>query len=64
MDYEQIPNGTDMKFKDSNGVVRRFNTVAEGLNYFYLRGWEYKDTWLYPVGSAQHFILKRIKNSN
>jgi hypothetical protein len=52
----------DMKLiTDENGEKRKFNSIIEGLNYFYNRGWYLKNSWIGMGTTSQYnnFILER-----
>ncbi len=54
----------DLKLiKDANGETRRFNSITEGLNYFYHRGWLLKNSWSSGNTTViyNYFILERMK---
>ena len=62
VDYgQEIEWGSDSRVQDSNGTVKNFNTVIDGLNYFTNNGWVFVDT--YPItianSTVHHFLLKR-----
>ena len=54
----------DLKLiKEPNGETRKFNSITEGLNYFYHRGWQLINSWSSGNTAAvyNYFIVERMK---
>lgn len=51
----------DMRMRDKNGKLLKFQTMVEALNYFGTQGWEVIDAYPVSTGSqlVYHYLIKR-----
>lgn len=56
---------SDMRVRDANGDVQKFNSMVDALNYMGKDGWEFVQAYVVTIGSGltgenvYHWLLKR-----
>jgi hypothetical protein len=62
VDYgQEFEWGSDTRVQGSDGVVKNFNSVIDGLNYFVNNGWVFVGNYPVTMGTVNvyHYLLKR-----
>jgi hypothetical protein len=68
VDYGQVACNTPFTWDrcvltDANGTQKRFDSVVEGLNFFYQNGWEVWQTYIVDEDSRV-YLLRRVKEAD
>jgi hypothetical protein len=59
----KIFSAKDTQLKDENGILLKFNSMIDALNFWYKNGYEFVNAYTITMGNQNvyHFLMKKIK---